>query len=148
MPVRITVCNRNSSTQAAINIFDLIHTTKVSFVEFSTLDRDSLHIHVSVLAYLLACFVLRAKAYDLRPWFAVIALAVFGEYVDGQSVLKNGYPDYPNQATLWHFHGKDMINTMIAPTILWLAARFTRVFEKRVAPEEVPVDEVENSDEN
>lgn len=117
-------------------------------MEFSTLDRDSLHIHVSVLAYLLACFVLRAKAFDLRPWFAVLALAVFGEYVDAQKLLSWGVENYPDEATLWKFHGKDMINTMIAPTILWLAARFTRVFEKRVTPEKMPVDDAENSGEN
>ncbi len=146
MPMRIVLGNRNSSAQAADNIFDLIHTTKVSLVELSSLDRDSLHIHVSVLAYLLACFILRAKAYNLRPWFAVFALALFGEYVDGKGLLH--FPDYPDQTTLWRFHGKDMINTMIAPTILLLAARFTRVFQKPDAPSNIPEQDTMDSGES
>ncbi len=105
----------------------------------SSLDRDSLHIHVSILAYLLACLVLRAKAYNLLPWLAVFALAAFGEYVDGRG-LRN-IANYPDQVTLWQFHGKDMINTMIAPTILLLAARFTQVFEKPDIRTKVPPEE-------
>lgn len=115
-------------------------------MELSSLDRDSLHIHVSILAYLLACIVLRAKAYSLRPWFAVLALALFGEYVDGQGLVS--YTDYPDQSTIWKFHGKDIINTMIAPTILLFGARFTRVFEKPDASAGVPEHDSVDSGEN
>lgn len=111
-------------------------------VEFSALDRDSLHIYVSILAFLFACFVFRTKANSWRPWFAVLALAVFGEYVDGQSLFEMGVKNYPSQETLWRFHGKDMINTMIAPTILVLAARYTGLFEKPEQPIENPPEEV------
>ena len=98
--------------------------------EVSHLDRDSLHIHVSVLAYLLVCLVLRTKASTIWPWFGVLCLAFAGEYLDGQGLLERGVQDYPSEETLWRFHGKDMINTMIAPTLLFLAARFTKIFEK------------------
>jgi hypothetical protein len=98
--------------------------------EVSHLDRDSLHIHVSLVAYMLVCLVLRTKASTIWPWLAVLCLAFAGEYLDGQKLLETEFENYPDQATLWRFHGKDMINTMIAPTLLFLAARFTKIFEK------------------
>lgn len=105
---------------------------KIAVVELSTLDRDSLHIHVSIIAYLLACFVLRRKAASWLPWLAVFALALFGEYIDARNILKTNEAFYTNWEKMWAFHGKDIINTMIAPTILLLTARYTRIFQKPI----------------
>ena len=111
---------------------DYILQLKMAVIDLSTLDRDSLHIHVSIIAFLIACFVLRRKASSILPWLAVLALAIFGEYVDALNILKPEENFYASWDRMWHFHGKDIINTMIAPTILGLTARYTRLLEKPV----------------
>ena len=108
---------------------EFIQQLKVAAVELTSLDRDSLHVHVSVAAFLLASLLLRQKARTIWPWLAVLVLALIGEYIDGQSLLAMEFSNYPDQETLWRFHGKDLINTMIAPTALMLAARFTGIFD-------------------
>lgn len=102
---------------------------KIWAVDLTQLDRDSLHVHVSIAAYLIACVIFRQKTSSVWPWLAVLLLALLGEYLDGQRLIGSGVVNYPSQGSVWEYHGKDMINTMIAPTMLLFAARFTRMFE-------------------
>lgn len=124
---------------------ELFYQFKIWAVDFTQLDRDSLHVHVSLAAYVVACLILRRKAWSVWPWFAVLLLALLGEYLDGQRLLESGVAGYPNRETLWAIHGKDMINTMVAPTILLFAARFTRIFDKK-EPFATPFEESASND--
>jgi len=126
---------------------ELFYEFKIWAIDLTQLDRDSLHVHVSLVGYLIACILLRRKAWSVWPWFAVLLLALLGEYLDGQRLLESGVADYPNQETLWAIHGKDMINTMIAPTILLFVARFTHIFEKKQRIESLQDQEAVDSSE-
>ncbi|MEP5349081.1 MAG: hypothetical protein ABJQ07_05480 [Erythrobacter sp.] len=117
---------------------ELIHQIKVMAVELTSLDRDSLHVYVAIGAFFLACVFLRRKASSWLPWFAVLALALLGEYLDARHLMHMGLRDYPSAALLWEYHAKDFFNTMIAPTVIVLVARHTSLFDR---PPQKPADE-------
>lgn len=123
---------------------EFFYQLKIWAIDLTQLDRDSLHVHVSVAAYLIACLILRQKTSSVWPWLAVLFLALLGEYLDGQRLIALGVANYPNQGSVWEYHGSDMINTMIAPTMLLFAARFTQMFEGKQRFEAPPEKDVSN----
>ena len=83
------------------------------------LDRDALHIYISVLIQLAVALVLRRSLGDWLPWLAVLAAACVNEVLDVRVEL---WPDPAMQAGQ-AIH--DIVNSMILPTILLAVARWS-----------------------
>ncbi|MCB5424647.1 hypothetical protein H0274_05200 [Altererythrobacter sp. CC-YST694] len=102
---------------------------KLALVHFTGLERDALHIYVSLIVFFGSCLLLRWKAWQIRPLLLVLLAALIGEFLDlyNQSTL--------GQPLLWGESAKDMVNTCMAPAILMLMARLSGVFRKTGASE-------------
>lgn len=95
---------------------------KAALVEHANLSRDALHVYFALLIYLGACWLFRWKAGSIKPWLVVLAFQLVNELFD----MRVSYED---DGVIWIWANiKDMVNTMIAPTMLLLAARFGGVF--------------------
>jgi len=97
---------------------------KSLIVDHIGLDKDALHIYVALFVFLLACKLFRWPASSWKPWCVVLVVAVTGEYLDWQHNLARELPVIVN------YHWTDLWNTMLVPTILLIAARFSDIFEK------------------
>lgn len=92
---------------------------KEATVAFAGLEKDALHIHVSLLVLFGAALAFRRPLSSRAPWLAALLVALTGEAVDYTS---GGYGA--------HWLGPavhDLANTMFWPTLIWGLARFTRV---------------------
>jgi hypothetical protein len=100
------------------------------FVERSiAFSSDSLHVLTGVLVQLAAGLVLKRPISSWRPWLVVFVLACFNELVD----LKFDY--WPMRAMQYGESAKDLILTMVLPTVLLLMARRApRLFAVTVRP--------------
>lgn len=102
---------------------------KLLIVEHTDLAKDALHIYVALIVFLLACRVMRWPASSWKPWLVVLFAALMGEIWDIQDSLSK---DYPIRLEL---NWKDVWNTMMVPTVLMLAARYTSIFDRKSEPE-------------
>lgn len=102
----------------------MLNALKTDLVQVLGLSRDALHVHLGLLIMLLAMLVLRKSPASRVPWLCVLALELLNEVLD-----------------LLHWHGgelnlsalgglKDIINTMLWPTVILLLARYTRVLRR------------------
>ncbi|MDN3645253.1 hypothetical protein QWY75_03410 [Pontixanthobacter aestiaquae] len=107
-------------------------------VDFSGLAKDALHVYVALIIFLGACLIFRWKASEWKPLGLILAVAVVAELIDIRDTLLIEKRVFLGGN--WH----DIWNTMLAPVLLFLMARFTVVFEKR---ELVLPDEIESGDE-
>ena len=98
--------------------------TKRFLVEHLDLAKDALHIYVALTVFLGACLLFKWKAAQGKPWLLVLAVALTGEAWDLRDSLV-----YHTRIDLWG-NWKDLWNTMLVPTVLMLAARYTRVFRR------------------
>jgi hypothetical protein len=89
------------------------------------LAKDALHIYVALLVFLAACLLFKWKAADWKPWMAVFAVALLGEAWD----LRDNMIYHTDVNLPANMH--DIWNTMLVPTILMFAARYTPAFRKR-----------------
>ncbi|TRD12491.1 hypothetical protein FGU71_11870 [Erythrobacter insulae] len=101
---------------------------KIFIVGNVGLARDALHIYVALIVFLAACWVFRWPASSWKPWLAVLVVAIFGEVSDFVTTLSSSRP------ILWDYHWTDMWNTMLAPTMIVLAARYTSIFDRQHKP--------------
>jgi len=94
------------------------HQSKL-FIEHSTsVSHDSLHVIVGVIAFLALGLLMRQSVAAWRPWLWLFALALWNETVD---LWVERWPDPGMQ----YGEGvKDLMLTMILPTVLLVAARF------------------------
>ncbi|MCW1431315.1 hypothetical protein [Novosphingobium sp. JCM 18896] len=122
----LTDCRRIAEPSEARHTLRMspLQQTKLFLVEHLDLAKDALHIYVALTVFLGTCLLLRWKAAQWKPWLAVLVVAVIGEAWDLRDSLT-----YHTRIDLWG-NGKDLWNTMLAPTILMLAARHTRVFQR------------------
>ena len=79
------------------------------------LSRDALHVLAGVGAYLLLVAILPRRASRWLAWLLVLAAAVANEWADYL------HETWPGQ---WVETTKDMITTMVLPTVLLLLGRF------------------------
>ena len=98
--------------------------TKTALVDHAHLGRDALHIYAALLIFLGACWLFRWKAGSIKPWLLVLLVQTINEIFD----MRIGFED-GGAIRIWGTI-KDMVNTMIAPTLLVLAARYTAIFRK------------------
>ena len=78
----------------------------------------------SYLAFFGACLLFKWKAAQWKPWAVVLAAALLGEAWD----LRDSLVYHTRVDLAGNFH--DIWNTMLVPTVLMLAARYTKVFRK------------------
>ncbi len=98
--------------------------TKTALIDHAHLGRDALHIYAALAIFLAACWLFRWKATSIKPWLLVLLAQSINEIFD----MRVSYED---DGVIWIWGNiKDMINTMVAPTLLILAARYTSIFER------------------
>ncbi|OJW68006.1 MAG: hypothetical protein BGO57_11590 [Sphingomonadales bacterium 63-6] len=111
---------------------------KLALVHFTGLERDALHIYVSLIVFFGSCLLLRWKAWQIRALLMVLLAALTGEVLDLAYQHELGMP------LLWAESAKDIVNTCMVPTILMLMTRLSGVFRKQNSE---PVSEEEPSSE-
>ena len=88
------------------------------FVEHTiAIDHDALHVIVGVLVWLLIGAVTRRPLASLRPWLWLLAIIGWNETVD---LWVERWPDPGMQ---YGEGAKDVVLTMLLPTVLMLAVR-------------------------
>lgn len=99
-------------------------TAKNLIVETTGLARDALHIYVALIIFLGSCLVFGWRAKSWKPWLLVLLAALAGEALDIRDTLPTKLgPDYCESV-------KDIVNTLIVPTVLVLLARYSGIFRK------------------
>ena len=97
---------------------------KAALADHAHLGRDALHIYAALLIFLGACWLFRWKASSIKPWLLVLLIQTINEAFDMRA-------SFEDDGVIWIWGNiKDMVNTMIAPTLLVLAARYTAIFRK------------------
>lgn len=95
---------------------------KILITETTGLAEDALHIYVAVLVFLGSCLLFRWRATQWKPWLLVLLAALAGEGLDIRDQLAGAQP------IDWHESAKDLLNTLMVPTAILIAARFSRIF--------------------
>lgn len=98
--------------------------TKLMLVDHIGLAKDALHIYVALIIFIGSIVLFKWRARQWKPWLLVLAAALVGEIWD----LRDSWV-YDTPVNLWA-NWKDVWNTMLLPTVLMLAARYTKAFGK------------------
>jgi len=96
--------------------------TKLAIVEHLDLAKDALHIYIALTVFLGSCLLFKWKARQWKPWLAVLTVVLIGEAWDLRDSMVY---DTPIKLT---GNWKDIWNTMLVPTVLMLAARYSKAF--------------------
>jgi hypothetical protein len=90
---------------------------KDDLTAWTGLERDALHVYGGLVGMLALALLLRRTVADLLPWLGVLGVELANEAYD---MMADGL------AEQWEWDGArhDLWNTMIAPTLLLLAARY------------------------
>lgn len=100
--------------------------------QYTGLEKDALHIHAALLIYILTSLLFRRSFRSFLPWLVVLGIELANEAHD----------IWENWGAPWSWSlgesGKDLWNTMLWPTVLLLAARYTR-WPSRFAHHEVQI---------
>ena len=95
-----------------------------ALIEHMGLAANALHIYLAVFVFLGSCVLFKWKARQWQPWLAALAIAVIGELWGLRSSLSFDTP--ARLAANW----KDLWNAMLIPTVMMLAARYSKIFGK------------------
>ncbi len=96
--------------------------TKDAIRDHANLSQDALHIYAALAIFIGACILFRWKPSQWKPWLLVLAAQCLNEYLDVRDSLAD-------DGVIWIWGNiKDMANTMLAPTVLLVAARYFAVF--------------------
>lgn len=82
-----------------------------------TFSSDALHVIGGVVVLLGTALLLRKPLSSAGPWFVVFVLACFNEFIDLR------FPQWPDPAMNYAESAKDLILSMVLPTLLLVAAR-------------------------
>ncbi|HEX6638099.1 MAG TPA: hypothetical protein VF033_10625 [Steroidobacteraceae bacterium] len=100
-----------------------VQSLKLDIVAFTGLSKDALHVYVGIGVWLLAAALFRRSIATLRPWLAVLAVAVGIECFDA-------FDDWVDLGRWrWRASLHDVLNTLFWPTVLALLARYTRLLK-------------------
>ncbi|MBV8687581.1 MAG: hypothetical protein JOZ90_17525 [Alphaproteobacteria bacterium] len=94
------------------------HQLKAWLETASGLNMDALHVHAGVVLQLVAALALRRPLRSPLPWLAVLLAEGINEYYD------LAYEIWPNRGDQWAESVRDMWNTMLIPTLLFVLARW------------------------
>jgi hypothetical protein len=92
---------------------------KTDIANFVGISKDALHIHLGLLLFVGLVLVLRRSPAHPLPWLLVLGFELANEVMD----------IFHWHAGTWSFQigdsGKDLINTMLWPTVILLLARLS-----------------------
>jgi hypothetical protein len=98
---------------------------KLDLVTMTGLAKDALHIYVGLIIFFGSCLLFGWKARQWKPVLLVLLVALAGEAWDLRDALVYGSAiDLAGSA-------KDIMDTVLAPAVLLLAARFSGIFRGR-----------------
>jgi hypothetical protein len=100
----------------------MLNPLKTDLSQLLNLSKDALHVHLGLLIMLLAVFILRKSPASIVPWLCVLTLELANEILD----LSHG----PHGSLSLFGSLKDIVNTMLWPTVILVLARYTRVFRR------------------
>ena len=115
---------------------------KMVALELTGVSRDALHIFAGVGGQLFVAALLRRSVASPLPWLAVLGVEVANEAFD---LSYETWPDRP----MWPGSVKDVLVTMLVPTVLLLLARYAPGLLHRAdpAPAEEAAANTEGTDE-
>jgi len=93
-------------------------------MQFTDLSRDALHVYAGMTAFLLTAAALRKSLKSPIPWLVVLALACWMEVLDAIDAMLT-YGHWWARAS-----AHDIVNTMFWPTVLFVLARWTKIFSR------------------
>lgn len=102
----------------------MFQTVKTQLVPMLDLAKDALHVHVGLIIFFAAAALFRWPIRGPRPLLAVLLAALAGEAWDLIDTFGSG--GEPVYARNW----KDIWNTMLWPTAIFLLARYTRLLRR------------------
>lgn len=89
------------------------------FIEHTVaIDHDALHVIVGVLLWVIIAAVIRRSLSSMRPWLWVLAIIAWNETVD------LWVEQWPDPGMQYGEGAKDLLLTMLLPTVLMFVARF------------------------
>lgn len=91
--------------------------TKVLVEHSLAFSRDSIHVLAGVVILLIAAALMKKPVSKPGPWLVVFALAVFNEFID------LWVERWPSPGLQYGEGLRDLILTMVTPTLLMLTAR-------------------------
>jgi Na+(H+)/acetate symporter ActP len=94
-----------------------VFTVKMAVEQNVSFSNDALHILGGVLLQLVIAFALRTSLASFTPWLIVLALELANEWNDLYMEI------WPNRAEQLGESAKDIILTMLLPTVLLIVAR-------------------------
>ena len=86
------------------------------------LSNDALHVLAGLTLFVLVCLVFRWRPSDWRPWTIVFMAECFNEAMDMIGMLEDDGVIYVLACV------KDLVTTMLPPTILSIVARHSAIF--------------------
>ena len=95
---------------------------KMWLVDTLQLGKDALHIYVALIVFFGTCLLFGWKASQWKPWLCVLAAALAGEAWDLADDINPG--DLIDVVASL----KDLVNTLMFPTVLMILARHSAVF--------------------
>lgn len=104
--------------QFAVGFLKSWYETKMAIEHASVVSSDALHVIVGVLLWLFVGVLVRRRIATWLPWLIVSAAALFNEGVD---LWVERWPSPRQQYTET---AKDILLTIVLPTVLMLALRF------------------------
>lgn len=94
------------------------YTIKASITDFVGMSRDALHVLSGVGLQFFFVLVLRSWTGGVLPWLLVLGAAIGNEWLD---LADDRWPDRSLQ---WDEARRDLISTLLLPTLLLLLSRF------------------------
>ncbi len=118
---------------SAIGSFWFIH--KTAFERSLMFGDDALHPIVGVLILLVLATLTRRSLASWLPWLVLLALELLNEWAD----LAGEY--WPTRDQQWAESVKDVILTMLLPTVLLIASRIRPTVLAAPTERDKPIDE-------
>ncbi|TXH75644.1 MAG: hypothetical protein E6Q88_03385 [Lysobacteraceae bacterium] len=101
-----------------------IQSIKLTLIQITNLSRDALHVYAGMAIFLATAFVLRKKLKSPIPWLVVFASACIMEAIDAVDALRSYGHWWARESA------HDIVNTIFWPTVIFVLARWTRVFNR------------------
>jgi hypothetical protein len=98
--------------------------SKLWVMDLVDLPKDALHIYVGLFVFLAVAVIFRRPIAGRVPILAVLAVAFAGELWDVIDTIN------AHERIYWWRNWHDVWNTMFWPAILFLLARYTRLFRR------------------
>ena len=105
---------------------------KAVIVDATGLSKDALHVYTALLLHFGSALLFGWRLRSWKPWLVVLGVTVAGEVWDYFDILREDDP------VSWSNHGKDLWNTMLAPTAIVLLAQYTPLFARETEASDEP----------